>query len=94
MRRYDYDWDFYLLIVAILLFSLILFFEGQRKLNSIVSSTATLIEEKIENYQEKLLTTVPVDDIIKNENDPTHKDAFIFEDNNSIVNVDMCKYLI
>ena len=27
--------------------------------------------------------------IIKNENDPTHKDAFIFEDDNSIVNVNM-----
>lgn len=27
---------------------------------------------------------------IKNENDPKHKDAFIFEDDDSIVNVDMC----
>lgn len=27
---------------------------------------------------------------IKNENDPMHRDAFIFEDDNSIVNVDMC----
>lgn len=68
MRRYDYDWDFYLLIGVMLLFSLILFFEGQRKLNSIVSSTAILIEEKFENYQEKTLTTVSANDIIENEN--------------------------
>ena len=31
--------------------------------------------------------------IIKNENDPTHKDAFIFEDDNSIVNIDMCEVI-
>lgn len=31
--------------------------------------------------------------IIKNENDPTHKDAFIFEDDDSIVNVDMCEVI-
>ena len=31
--------------------------------------------------------------IIKNENDPMHKDAFIFEDDNSIVNVDMCEVI-
>ena len=69
MRRYDYDWDFYFLIGAMLLFSLILFFEGQRKLNLIASSAETIIEEKIENYQEKVLTTVSVNDIIENEND-------------------------
>ena len=31
--------------------------------------------------------------IIKNENDPTHKYAFIFEDDDSIVNVDMCEVI-
>lgn len=30
---------------------------------------------------------------IKNENDPMHRDAFIFEDDNSIVNVDMCEVI-
>lgn len=73
MRRYDYDWDFYLLIGAMLLFSLILFFEGQRKLNSILSLTTTLAEEKIEEYSEKVLTMVSVNDIIENENDTITK---------------------
>lgn len=31
--------------------------------------------------------------IIKNENDHTHKDTFIFEDDDSIVNVDMCEVI-
>lgn len=30
---------------------------------------------------------------IKNENDPMHRDAFIFEDDDSIVNVDMCEVI-
>ena len=69
MRRYDYDWNFYLLVGALLLFSLILFFEGQRKLDSFVSTTAVLIEEKVKECEEKVLTTAFVNDIIENEND-------------------------
>lgn len=30
---------------------------------------------------------------IKNENDPMHRDAFIFADDDSIVNVDMCEVI-
>lgn len=30
---------------------------------------------------------------IKNEKDPMHRDAFIFEDDDSIVNVDMCEVI-
>lgn len=30
---------------------------------------------------------------IKNENDPMHRDAFIFEDDDSIVNVNMCEVI-
>lgn len=30
---------------------------------------------------------------IKNENDPMHRDAFIFEDDDSIVNVDICEVI-
>lgn len=30
---------------------------------------------------------------IKNENDPMRRDAFIFEDDDSIVNVDMCEVI-
>lgn len=31
---------------------------------------------------------------IKNENDPNKKDAFIFKEDNSVVNVDMCEIVM